>query len=1079
MKAIAILLTVCVVVLAVGPLAAQEPRELLADFEDNTAGAFELKTGTIKDHEQLTGKAVHMIKGASLGFWDGKGKDWSVYNCIRFDIYNPTDDRIIVPVVFKDAHYDKGWFYWVNRRFPAVRGKSTITIELAKLKRGDGGSKDPKDAPALTWDRIIQFIIQGPADIGEYYIDNIRLEKADLTPPPAPPKYLLADFNDGKAGELEPRKGAAVKDCEQLDGKAMHMPAKSALFYERPGSDWSQYDFIKIDFYNPSQKNISLNICIKDTTSPHGYYSWINRYPSVRPGRSTMELNIKELRRGEGSPKDMLDPRPFQWNNFWQFIVGTKGELYADNVRLEKADVKTFEGLFAFDFGPPLSAPLLGYTVVSPKTAYTKEQGFGWTRTGGMWTRERKHPPDIFFGDWVSTSNGIFAVDVPNGDYKVWIGWTDPGEWEFIQNFTRRAIHAEDKPLMQETMNGSQFLDKIFKNAEVEDRPGEDIRAKYCGHFSLRPFDVTVTDGQLNLKITGSGQYAATVNGLVIYPAAKAAEGDAFVKSSDQLRAKYYGDRWLEHIQPKQKPDETIVAQAGERGYALFARPKSQAVGYFDAPQAGEQMADQLRAFAARGEYEPFVFSLYALKDLKGVNVTVSPFKNADGEELPAAVDIRYVSWKFRRAGHGEASQYHVVPFILRKAKPIDALKGTPRRFWLTAQVPADAKAGMYEATAAITADNAPPAEVKLQLQVFDFALPEADMGLAMFGVGGRVPWSTYAFTEIADFVTAARDKSLRYAREHGMNYISLSSRGVYKGIENKQARFDMAAIKKEYERCVALGFTHIDIMGPGHGIWRQAAEGDDAAAVKAGFANADELVKALYGGFREACKQAGMVDPIWRMGDEPPESQAPVFVDMYSRIKRVAGAGSSISFSPHGENQLKLLDVMSVSCLNMATMEHFERAKKAGNRLYVNNQGNNRWAYGVWMHKLNSVGVEAFRQFMWLGNHIDPYYPLDGHEDDGGRVFPDREHNMRPLEVLERVREGIDDYRYLQLMKSLARKKPDSEAGKQALEFYNSILKKADFKTTREGRQAKMTDKELDQMRLTAVQHIRRLLQR
>jgi hypothetical protein len=311
------------------------------------------------------------------------------------------------------------------------------------------------------------------------------------------------------------------------------------------------------------------------------------------------------------------------------------------------------------------------------------------------------------------------------------------------------------------------------------------------------------------------------------------------------------------------------------------------------------------------------------------------------------------------------------------------------------------------------------------------------------------------------------------YAREHGMTYITLYSRGAYKGLEGKTARFDMSTLKKQHARCRELGFTCIDIIGPNGGIWTQAAKGDDGAARKNGFANADELVKALFGGFRDACKEAGLPDPMWRMGDEPPESQAPVFVDMYSRIRRVAGARSSISYSPHGPNQLKLLDVMTHPCLNMATIEHFERAKKAGNTLYVNNQGCNRWAFGVWMHELHSVGVEAYRQFMWLGNHIDPYYPLDGHEDDGGRVFPDREHNMRPLEDLERIREGIDDYRYLQLMKTLADENPGSDAAKEALAFYKQILQKAAFQHTRDGRKPKMNDAELDAMRRNAADFI------
>ena len=100
-----------------------------------------------------------------------------------------------------------------------------------------------------------------------------------------------------------------------------------------------------------------------------------------------------------------------------------------------------------------------------------------------------------------------------------------------------------------------------------------------------------------------------------------------------------------------------------------------------------------------------------------------------------------------------------------------------------------------------------------------------------------------------------------------------------------------------------------------------------------------------------------------------------------------------------------------------------------------------------------------------------------DGHEDEGGMVFADRQHDLHPLEQLERIREGIDDYRYLKLMVDLARQNPDSAASREALAFYKQILEKAAFEHTREGRSAKMNDAELDAMRRKAADFIGRLM--
>lgn len=192
---------------------------------------------------------------------------------------------------------------------------------------------------------------------------------------------VLADFEDGTGGIFKTVRGT-IGESKELDGKAVTLKPRQNIAVDRPAIDWSSYNLIIIDTFNPADAPARVQLCFKDDTAPHGYYSWINRYVAVKPGRSTIELYIPELRRGEGSPKDMLDTRPFHWDKlqWWGIAMQIGDEVQLDNIRLVKLDVSIPEGVQAFDFGPPGSPVFIGTTGVTPEDAYDDAKGFGWTQ---------------------------------------------------------------------------------------------------------------------------------------------------------------------------------------------------------------------------------------------------------------------------------------------------------------------------------------------------------------------------------------------------------------------------------------------------------------------------------------------------------------------------------------------------------------------------------------------------------------------------------------------------------------------------------------------------------------------------
>lgn len=883
---------------------------------------------------------------------------------------------------------------------------------------------------------------------------------------------MLADF-ENDTGQFAP--GVTIVTSQNLTGKGVLLSeGKPGLRCEKV-LDWPAYNFFKFDVFNPAEAPARLQVVFKDDSAPHGYYSWINRYVSVPAGKSTVELDLTQLRRGEGSPKDMTDPRPFHWDKVQQLLIGRlSGDVELDNVRLELVKVGIPEGLRAFDFGPEDSPCFLGFQAVTPQTAYSDRTGFGWTRTGEMYARYRKNPPDSLVGDWISGNGPTFTVAVPNGKYVVWLIWEDSGEWEYYQNYPWRRIECQAKTVFEEKMTGKDFLDRYFHFAEVEDSPGEDIWQKYVGwRYQPRTFQVDVTNGRLDLAIYGPNQYAATLNALVIYPEAKAADAKKFLDDVTARRREEFGKHWVEQLPKPDVKNAADLKPFAAEGYVLFQRPWSRDVGYYDLPRP-EELQVNLEASAARGEYEPMTFSVHALKPLNDVRVRMGAFVGPNGATLPAeAFQVRYVSYKFKVIGFGGAGLYGVVPFVLKPLTTTTVAADQTRRFWVDVHVPANQPGGTYTGSLTLSATGVPDRSLPVKVTVWPFALPDADMGLSMYSVGSTAPWTSYGFAENEARVKADQERSLECARSVGFTYVRVE--GIaFKGFQGGKARFDFSEAKVNVERARRLGFGFIDLDG-GQGIFAQAIRDDGTLARKEGFASADDLVREVFGSAIAGAKAAGLPEPVWSFGDEPPETVAPEFVTMYSRMRDLAGAKSYIAYSPHGAETSRLLDVTSVSSLNGTDLEQINRALKNGNVVQLNNQGANRWAYGLYMWKAHQAGVHAYEQFTFLGTHADPYYPLDSYEDDGGRIFPNRQGDLYVRPDLKRIREGVDDYRYcLALTQAILRN--HNPQGAQAAEWLKGVLEKIRFENTGQDRRPQMTDVQLDEFRRTVAQWVTKL---
>ncbi|HJV97932.1 MAG TPA: SGNH/GDSL hydrolase family protein [Arthrobacter sp.] len=148
-------------------------------------------------------------------------------------------------------------------------------------------------------------------------------------------------------------------------------------------------------------------------------------------------------------------------------------------------NLTTKKAKYRFDFGP-VGAPVeTGYTEVNRTMAYSPERGFGFKDLAVLSDRDRGAVTTNLLRDFVlSGSSFEFKLDVPNGTYALktyhsdWIG------------STRTDVAAEGTPYGQVSSGKESSATKVINQ-------------------------VLVTDGQLNLTISGTGQ---RLNGLEVTP---------------------------------------------------------------------------------------------------------------------------------------------------------------------------------------------------------------------------------------------------------------------------------------------------------------------------------------------------------------------------------------------------------------------------------------------------------------------------------------------------------------------------------------------------------------------------------
>ncbi len=291
----------------------------------------------------------------------------------------------------------------------------------------------------------------------------------------APAVKSLATFEDAN-----PLSGGTVVALHATQGRKALRLDHSFVSLDQP-QDWRGHDFLKADLYTDAAKPLDLYVEIRDAAT-RDYWTRVNYSTVVPPGKSTLVIPIKQLYVGEKArPGRMLDLA-----HITRLVLSISdtpvAPLYIDNLRLERDDssaAASFEGLHAFDFGTSTSPVMETFTPVTPSTLYSKGRGYG-LKDARIWRTLDVLQPDPLYQDFLCLESGGLAVDLPNGKYSVFVNIDSPsGFWGEYQAYRKRAILAEGRPVVSETLDFEAFRRQYFRFWNVEDLPADNTFDKY------------------------------------------------------------------------------------------------------------------------------------------------------------------------------------------------------------------------------------------------------------------------------------------------------------------------------------------------------------------------------------------------------------------------------------------------------------------------------------------------------------------------------------------------------------------------------------------------------------------------
>lgn len=459
------------------------------------------------------------------------------------------------------------------------------------------------------------------------------------------------------------------------------------------------------------------------------------------------------------------------------------------------------------------------------------------------------------------------------------------------------------------------------------------------------------------------------------------------------------------------------------RGFSLFK--KSSGEDLFPNSLPGkDDLVKEYKASGVRGEFEPIVICVLPIKDLNGVNISVSDLTKENGKTIVSAnIAVKHVKYEYMIVQNSWMVKGR---YMVKGA--VDTPAGVTRAFWLTVKVPVDAEPGVYKGKANIMAGGL-RIEAPVSFEVLPFDWAEFS------------PLHTYWMWDYNGYLENTQlEKRLENLRDHGMNCFDSGIPATWK-IEGGEMKIDFSTADRVAPLLKKYGFKKwmFDNM-----IYGQIAK---ASGTRIWSEEHKKLYKSMLLQFKAKAEKDNWPELIWTV-DEPRESEDDgsrgirTYADMmeYAKLLAEIGVHSNISWANQAHSGADYTDVVPFAYYNTthAPVVSCEKIIIAANAkkkpLLLYNCGQNRYAFGVLVKQKNALGNSQF--WYCAAKYGIPTMTM---ATWSCAVY---DNNNDPVDTYDwdQIREGVDDYKYIWTLEQALEKcadkgSPEAAAAQQALE--------------------------------------------
>ena len=488
-------------------------------------------------------------------------------------------------------------------------------------------------------------------------------------------------------------------------------------------------------------------------------------------------------------------------------------------------------------------------------------------------------------------------------------------------------------------------------------------------------------------------------------------------------------------------------------GFILFSRPITQPVHKNYHPRTFER-TQALSAFATTGEYEPFTFSVYPLRDMKNFKVIVSDLKSDYGVIKGDNIDLRLVTnWNVRYPKYTSVGTYREVPELLEKVTVNSFKKGENQRYWITVHIPENAAEGVYSGSVTMFDDIYGKAvRIPVSLRVLPYKLiKDSQKHFTSF----MLPYSHLyrGFEPDTSLVMKAIKADFANMKKYGFDLFPdfyLRSR------EGKNGKVEFY-IKPEDELMIdiafQLGFEGDVILVGGWNYFMTKYHPECKSVGGHGKLNMyPPATSKMFGAITEAtgkftkqCRDKGWPELIYFVADEPRGDNAEFMSRVYNSFKK-GGAVTLLSNDPtsgyahyyHDKNCVDIwmsqpFDIPYNEVLADKTHQYWSypnhNAGEFKDRVFQQKGGRMTYGFGLWKSGYNTLMPWAWRWFVKGNHHYDHFdYLFEGAYASGCGMRIDEQANFIPAIYWECFREGYDDGRYLYTLQQTIKEREEAE---------------------------------------------------